>query len=148
MQDITSLVVQSIQNQLPNIPVFTEDMSGGAFVEPSFFVSRIGITASPGISTLGYGERSYAFDVAYFPDPSGNMNQDMDNMTEWLVDNLRDITDEDGSVFACATNREFSITDQVLHYSFYVPVYSYEPSGPKFDESQTLETKGELLDGN
>ena len=127
MEDITSLVVQTIHNQLPDIPVYRENMKT-AFSEPSFFVSRINAVQNG--EPNGFDMRTYSFDVAYFPNPQ-RPNEDIDNMAEWLMANLKVIQPN----YAHAINQEFNVTDGVLHYSFSVRDRVHEEYGPSFSDS-------------
>jgi hypothetical protein len=146
MNDLTSLIIQTIKALLPDATIYRENMDQGAFVEPSFFVSRVSMTAAPGIGSTGYSERNYGYDVAYFPDPDNRPNEDLDAKAEWLAENLRTINDADGNAYAYAINREFNVTDQVLHYTYNVQLFVAEASGATFN--QGLDIQGELLDGN
>jgi len=127
MEDVTALVVQTLQRQLPNIPVYTENMDGGGFSEPSFFVSRVSLTVTPELS--GFSMHAYRFDIAYFPDPA-QPNNDMDDMTAWLTEHFRTIDQpaqvshpvEDVTVrptaYARVREQEYSVVDGVLHLTF------------------------------
>ena len=110
MEDITSLVVQTINYKLPDIPVYREKMPT-AFSEPSFAVTRIGVSNKG--EPNGYGMRMYSFDVAYFPNPT-RPREDMDNMAEWLMANLNTIEPN----YSAVINRDLNVTDDILHFTF------------------------------
>lgn len=137
MEDITSLVVSTLYNKLPDIPIYRENMPT-AFSEPSFFVSRIStsVIGEPN----GYDIRNYAFDVAYFPEPT-RPNEDADNMAEWLMANLKVI----GADYASTFNQDLNLTDGVLHFTFNLRVRVREDFGPLM--SGTLDYNGGLKNG-
>lgn len=137
MDDVTSLVIQTLHNKLPDIPVYRENMRT-AFSEPSFFVSRISSTQQG--ETFGFAMRMYAFDVAYFPNPK-RPNEDMDNMAEWLMANLKVIEPN----YAHVINQAINVTDGVLHYTFNARARVHEDYEDRFTEP--LNYKGELKHG-
>jgi hypothetical protein len=122
MEDITSLVVQTINDKLPDIPVYREKIPT-AFSEPSFAVTRIGVLSKGGPSA--YDMRTYSFDVAYFPDPI-RPREDIDNMAEWFMANLKTIEPN----YAVVINSELKVVDDILHYTFDVRAHvrdDFEP---------------------
>lgn len=137
MEDITSLVVQTIHNKLPDIPVYREKMPA-AFSEPSFAINRMGL-ASKG-EPNGRDMRLYSFDLAYFPEPN-RPREDMDNMAEWLTANLRSIEPN----YAALINRDITIADDILHYMFDVRARVRFGHGELF--TQSLDYSGGLKNG-
>lgn len=110
MEDMTSLLIKTIHDKLPSIPVYRENIPTG-FSEPSFSVRRIGMNVIGELN--GYDMRSYSFDVAYFPKPK-RIHEDIDNMAEWLMANLKIIEPN----YATMMHRDFNVTDDILHYTF------------------------------
>ncbi len=137
MEDITSLVVQTISNKLPDIPVYREKMPT-AFSEPSFAVTRIGVSSKG--EPNGYDMRMYSFDVGYFPNPT-RPREDMDNMAEWLMVNLKTIEPNYSAVINCDLN----VTDGILHYTFDARARVRGEFGPSFDK--TLDYSGGIKNG-
>lgn len=137
MEDITSLVIKTIHNKLPDIPVYRENMPT-AFSEPSFVVSRISVSGTG--QPNGFDMRMYSFDIAYFPQPE-RPHEDMDLMAEWLMANLKVIEPN----YAKVINGGLQVTDNILHYTFDVRARVHAP----FDEliTQSLDFKGGLKNG-
>lgn len=129
MEDVTALVVQTIQRQLPDVPVYTEKMDEGGFAEPSFFVTRSNLQVIPQLGQTSL--HTYRFNIYYFPNPE-RPNQDLDDMTAWLAANFKTIdmpaTDvlpwesKRPQAYARVADQDFSVTDGVLDFTFRVRV--------------------------
>jgi len=136
-EDVTALVIGTLHEKLPDIPVYREKIPSG-FTEPSFVVTRgsVSINGEPN----GYDRRRYAFDVAYFPN-TVRSREDMDNMSEWLISNMRTIEPN----YAAVINSELNITDEILHYTFDVRTRVRGDFDELFEQS--LDYIGGMKDG-
>mgnify|MGYP003365787932 CR=1 FL=1 len=137
MEDITSLIVNTIHDKLPNLPVYRENMPT-AFSEPSFAVNRIGVHSSGELH--GYDMRTYAFDLSYFPTPE-RPREDADMMAEWLMENLKIVEPN----YATLLNRDINVTDNILHYTFDIRAHVRGEPAPTMN--QNLDYKGGLKNG-
>ncbi len=142
MLDLTKQLAMTIMKEFPDIAIYTEPMQNGKFVEPSIFIERVSMTVSP---ILANGKKQeYSFDVSYFPSPDVQVNKDLDIMAEKLTNKLITIDDESGQKLARLVNRDLTVVDQVLHFTFSITIYSHELID-KLD--QTLEINTEIKQG-
>lgn len=137
MQDITSLVVQTIHDKLPTIPIYRERVPT-AFSEPSFVITRSSTSFNG--EPNGYTMRTYAFDVAYFPKPTRS-HEDIDIMAEWLMVNLKIIEPN----YAMVINGNLNVTDDILHYTFDIRARIRDEFERLFN--QNLDYQGGLKNG-
>ncbi|WP_294975192.1 DUF6838 family protein [uncultured Leuconostoc sp.] len=137
MEDVTSLLIKTLHDKLPDMPVYREKIPT-AFSEPSFSLNRISLSSKG--EPNGRDMRLYSFDIAYFPEPN-RPREDMDTMAEWLTANLTSIEPN----YAALINRDIAVVDDILHYTFDVRARVRVGHGELFN--QPIDYKGGLKNG-
>lgn len=136
MEDVTHLVAKRLKALWPDIPVFRENQADG-FPEPSFYIHRRPMTMRHAFS--GIQERSYQFQLVYFPDPE-KPHKDMDLMIEALGANFTEIPN-----YARLNDVEFEPADTELHMMFSVFVRAFPVDDPV--KQETLDYQGDIANG-
>ena len=86
---IIERIADEIARIFPNAVIYTENQADG-FEEPSFFVEKIGTSASSELFDRQMRKQSYQ--VVYFPNPD-NPKTDMERVEDYLLSGLLELKD-------------------------------------------------------
>lgn len=112
--DLTQLVVDELARIFPSAIIYTENQADG-FEEPSFYVSRAGLTiVEPRL--FGTQERTYSYQIVYFAGDQ-QANKNIETTQELLSDNFINLADQ-----AAAIDKEFhpDLNERTLIFNFNV----------------------------
>lgn len=131
MDSIVSLIAKELKKIYPDITIYRNNQKGG-FKEPSFFVHKIGTSASPNLFEIQ--NRTYSYQIVYFP-PTENVAQDLESVESRLLDDLTVLAD-----FATLRNRQFKTTDENnLLITFDVSFRAYRKSDEEKQEKMMFD---------
>nr|WP_283679949.1 hypothetical protein [Lentilactobacillus sp. Marseille-Q4993] len=122
----------------PTLPIYRENQPAG-FKEPSFFITRVTTVSRPEL--FERQNRSYYYQIVYFPDPAKKTNVQLEVMEEFLLDNFLSLAD-----FAYIREREFTESDGALTMTFKVQLRAYPQRETTMLE--TMKYKGGLAGGS
>lgn len=86
---IIERIADELARLFPNAVIYTENQADG-FSEPSFFIEKIGASASSELFDRQMRKQTYQ--VIYFPDPS-SPKTDMERVEDYLLSGLLELKD-------------------------------------------------------
>lgn len=132
MIDVAKEIGKNLKRLFPNLKLYRNNVEGG-FEEPSFLLQKIQSTSAP--LTFGNQNRTYYYQLVYFPNPS-NIAADIDQVEATLLDYF---TELEG--FAQLVDRQSKINDQTLNFTFEVNIFA------KVGREETKQAKMEYQGG-
>ncbi|RMC48904.1 DUF6838 family protein [Lactobacillus sp. ESL0228] len=130
---IIERVADEIARIFPNAVIYTENQADG-FNEPSFFIEKIGTSASSELFDRQMRKQSYQ--VIYFPDPT-SPKTDMERVEDYLLSGLLELKD-----YAPLRHKEMTQQeDNTL-------VYQFEVWGRFYPEKDEIKLQNEEVKGS
>lgn len=118
MDDVISLIGNTLATLDPNVTIYRDDQTNGAFETPCYFIQQLPTVVSP--SNVGdHDKLMCSFDVAYFPDEENEEKRsEISAKSAFLLSKFKKIEPN----YAWLWNRNLAVVQNVMHLTFDVRI--------------------------